>query len=153
MCRRAFTDFHTVESGWSRTSQPSPPTELRPAIQSHAALPLTHYSVCVSVCVVFWVTYMWVLYSVCVCLYSVWLCMHPDTGPLCSPAGWLIRSYSNNQLYFTPLSLFLPTHSLCVTPPPPAAPPPPLIRIDGTNLLETIGQRFSLCILLKPCPY
>lgn len=53
-----------------RASQPSAPTELRPAIQSHAALPLTHCSVCVCICTV----------CMCVCLLTLVPSVLPLTG-------------------------------------------------------------------------
>ncbi len=63
------------------------------------------------------------------CVYSVWLCVYPDTGFLCSPAGQLIRSYSHNQLSFTSLSRSLSlSFSLLihfVWPGAPSLPPPP----------------------------
>lgn len=107
--------YRLPQSGWSEIRQPSPPTDVKPAIQSHAALPLTHYMVWGWACVDFWVTYMWALYSaslyMCVCLCSVCILTVPLSVLL---QLWLIRSYSNNQLYFTSLFFFPPIHCVCV---------------------------------------
>lgn len=99
---------------YSKVADPGPVSQVHlqnwDLLFSHMLLSPSLITVCV-----FWVTYMWLLYSVC--LYSVWLCVYPDTGPLCSPAGWLIRSYSNNQLYFSSLSLSPYSFTLCYPPP------------------------------------
>lgn len=128
----------------NRGADPGPVSQVhlqnRDLLFSHMLLfPLTHYSACVDgnmhVSVV------------TVCVGTV--CVYPDTGSLCSPAGRLIRSYSNNQLYFTSLSLslFLPTHSLCVT-----QHPHPILTTTTTTShqngwLETIHQPFPFFFL------
>lgn len=129
----------------NRGADPGPVSQVhlqnRDLLFSHMLLfPLTHYSACVDgnmhVSVV------------TVCVGTV--CVYPDTGSLCSPAGRLIRSYSNNQLYFTSLSLslFLPTHSLCVT-----QHPHPILTTTTTTTshqnrrLETIHQPFPFFFL------
>lgn len=67
----------------------------------------------IAVCVFLGSIYVCVVQCVCVFVQ----CVYPDTGPLCSPAGWLTRSYSNNHFFFYPsLSFSLLIHF--VWPPP-----------------------------------
>lgn len=127
---------HRARTGWSETSQPSPPTELRPAIQSHAALPLTHYSVCVS-----WVTCMWMWYSVCtVCGCVCMLTLAPSVLPLAGRSG---ATPTISSILPLSLSRSLSPYSFTLCDP---TPPPPLIRMDG------LKQSASLSPPLKPCP-
>lgn len=89
-CNMIHINHQDFPTGWTRISRPSPPTEL-----SHMLLSPTLTTVCVAS----------VVGNLCVCV-----CVCPDTGPFCSPAGQLIRSYSNNQLCFTALSFSLLIH-------------------------------------------
>lgn len=103
--------FHLTESARSRTPQAISQSSYR-LIWDQSAKSTYGTETCYSVtccspphslqCVCF-LGNMYV--NVVQCVYSVWLCVYADTGPLCSPVGWPIRSYSNNQLYFTSLSL------------------------------------------------
>lgn len=81
----------------------------------------------------------------CVCLCSVCILTVPLSVLL---QLWLIRSYSNNQLYFTSLFFFPPIHCVCVRvfePPPPSPLHHHLLSSEWAANLPAFTPLFSPC--------